>query len=80
MTKTYIWERTFWRNAMERQSSAELNAILSHVSWYDVQNGFQTIPDVYVKGFEPIKMYFEVERGFWLAWHKNPLTWDQAQF
>ena len=56
---------------MERQSSAELDAILS---WYDVQNGFQTIPDVYVKGFEPIKMYFEVERGFRLAWHKNPLT------
>ena len=46
---------------MERQSSAELDAILS---WYDVQNGFrfQTIPDVYVKGFEPIKMYFEVGR------------------
>ena len=36
MTKTYIWERTFWRNAMERQSSAELDAILSPVwSWYD---------------------------------------------
>ena len=77
MTKTYIWERTFWRNAMERQSSAELDAILSPVSWYDVQNvqnGFQTIPDVCVKGFEPIKMYFEVERGFRLAWHKNPLA------
>ena len=40
----------------------------------NVQNGFQTIPDVCVKGFEPIKMYFEVERGFRLAWHKNPLT------
>ena len=39
MTKTYIWERTFWRNAMERQSSAVFDAILV---WCWVQNGFQT--------------------------------------